>query len=227
MLSFLRNVLEYLSGHGIRGSLRYAWHRISEGWHERRLGIRTSSYVRARALGIENPFANDYAPMDYRGLYNVMRKLAIEPGKDVFLDYGSGMGRVVVVAATYPFAKVIGVELSPKLTQMAEENVSRAQKRLRCSKVELIAADASQWLLPPEVTVVFFFNPFVEELLSTVLGKIRRSVADFPRRLTLIYKPPAGQSETVLDKCGWLRRQWSIPCFGGRSVIGYRAHPGR
>jgi tRNA G46 methylase TrmB len=56
---------------------------------------------------------------------------------DVFVDVGSGMGRVVLQAARYSFRKVIGVEISETLHGIAWENIDRNRQRLRCGDIEL------------------------------------------------------------------------------------------
>jgi predicted RNA methylase len=38
---------------------------------------------------------------------------------EVFLDYGAGLGRVLILAAMLPFKRVIAVELSPILAAKA------------------------------------------------------------------------------------------------------------
>jgi predicted RNA methylase len=52
----------------------------------------------------------DYMPIPYRHLARMLSKVDMREDC-VFLDYGSGMGRVATVAATYPIRRVIGVEL--------------------------------------------------------------------------------------------------------------------
>jgi cyclopropane fatty-acyl-phospholipid synthase-like methyltransferase len=51
------------------------------------------------------------ASTDYRSFRRVMRHIGVRE-QDVFLDYGSGLGRVLLMAAQYPFRRVLGVELS-------------------------------------------------------------------------------------------------------------------
>ena len=40
-----------------------------------------------------------------------------------FIDLGSGKGRAVLLASLYPFRRLIGVEFSPELTEVARLNV--------------------------------------------------------------------------------------------------------
>ena len=60
----------------------------------------------------------------------------------VFVDFGSGKGRVVMIAASFPFKAVIGVELSSELHQIAMENVRRAAPRL--SNIQRISIEMFQ-----------------------------------------------------------------------------------
>lgn len=219
---YLRKVFSYLAAHGARATALYAVARLSEIWHERRIGIKTSGYVRAAALGISNPCASDYHATDYRTLFRVMKRLSTKTGTGVFLDYGSGMGRVVVVAAMYPFRKVLGVELSRTLNGIARSNLARARKHLRCRDVEVIEGNASDFPFPAEVTFVFLFNPFVGAVLQEVFEKIRVSVAQSPRQLTIVYKPPRGMVASALDEVDWLERSWIVKDFQGRPIIAYR-----
>ena len=118
----------------------------------------------------------------YRAIHRVLRRVQIRPGEDVFLDYGSGMGRAVVVAATYPFRKVIGIELSPELNDVARDNIKRARAKLVCNDIELITMDARHYVVPPDATVVLLFNPFEGSLLTRVFPKSRRVVGDVPKK---------------------------------------------
>src|ERR687885_509057 len=55
---------------------------------------------------------------NYRGAHRLLRDIAISED-DVLIDFGSGKGRVLFLAAHYGFRKIIGVELSAKLNQIA------------------------------------------------------------------------------------------------------------
>src|SRR5262249_59289520 len=96
----------------------------------------------------------DYTATDWITLRRGLGYLDVGPD-DVFVDLGSGKGRVLLMAAMHPFKRVIGVELSAKLNAIARTNVERASHRLRCKEVELVVADATEYELPDDVTVVF------------------------------------------------------------------------
>ncbi len=220
MLSLPQKVLAYQREFGLRRTMRHAVHRLSESWHERRLGIESAAYVQLPQLGIHNAQCKPYAPAEHRTLRRVMGALTIRTGKDVFIDFGSGMGRVVVVAATHPFKRVIGVEIAAALNDVARENVQRAKSHLKCHNIELLAADANTYTLPNDVSIVFIYNSFVGEILSNVLTNIRRSLDEAPRALTLVYANPR-HFESELRSRDWLRktRELTAPYTGQKVYI--------
>ena len=61
----------------------------------------------------------------------IINSLRIDFREFTFLDIGSGKGRALLLAAEYPFRRIVGVELMPELNSMAEENIRRfaSQKR--------------------------------------------------------------------------------------------------
>jgi hypothetical protein len=69
----------------------------------------------------------------------------------VFVDFGSGLGKVLLLASVYPFRSVIGVEFSPELHRLACENIRRyASGTQQCNKLFSVCQDAAEFRLPPE-----------------------------------------------------------------------------
>jgi len=169
-------------------SARRAKKRASALIRER--GLRdTGEVVEHAELGLPSDDYVRYEASAWRWLPRALRGRTIERG-DVFVDLGSGKGRVVLAAARYPFARVIGVEITASLTEFARENVARAEDRIRCGEVELVTADVVDWPIPPDVNYVYLFNPLQGEGFRRVVANIVSSLAERPRRLTLIYANP-------------------------------------
>jgi SAM-dependent methyltransferase len=109
-----------------------------------------------------------------------------------FIDYGAGKGRVLLIAARHPFERVVGIELSEPLIRIASANV--AAYRLRhpelCA-IELIQADALDYVLPQTPCVLFFYDPFEAGLMARIGQKVRESFIANPRKLFIIYYSPA------------------------------------
>jgi Methyltransferase domain len=109
---------------------------------------------------------------------------------DVFVDFGSGKGRMVYQAATYPFARVIGVEISAKLNDVARQNIARNRQKLACENVEFVTIDAAEFAIPDDMTFAYLYHPFSGPTLEAVIGNIIQSLDRNPRTLTLIYQMP-------------------------------------
>ncbi|HEY2990396.1 MAG TPA: class I SAM-dependent methyltransferase [Candidatus Binatia bacterium] len=191
------------------GKLRHALHRILERLYDWRFGIFSHMEVYINEFGVTDTACHDYAASSYLRFRQLMKLITIRAGMDVFLDFGSGMGRAVVLASTYPFRKVIGVELVRDLHSIAQENVQRARPRLRCRDIELHNVDARAFRIPPEVTVVYFWNPFSQHVLAQVFANIRQSIVESPRQVTILYLSPANPTEldNIQDGLQWLRER--------------------
>ena len=111
--------------------------------------------------------------------------------RDTFVDFGCGKGRVVHQAAKRPFRRVIGVEISPALAEIARANLATRRHQHRCPNVEIVVADAKDFRVPDDLTIAYFWHPFTGETLEAVLRGIVDSIDRHPRRVRLIYLGPA------------------------------------
>jgi cyclopropane fatty-acyl-phospholipid synthase-like methyltransferase len=73
--------------------------------------VDTAERVDLAELGLDAPDRVDYEAGGWRDLRGVLRPTEVLPG-EVFLDLGSGKGRMVLSAARFPVRRIIGVELS-------------------------------------------------------------------------------------------------------------------
>jgi len=176
-------------------------------FREWRLGIQTGEFDGLQ-VGDEGDH-HGYEPVEFRCFDLIMQRLAVRPGKDVFLDYGCGKGRAVVLAATYPYRRVLGLELSPELCEIARQQVKRAYNKLHCREVEILQADAALFPLPDDVNHVFLFNSFKGEVLQGTLEQVRQSLVRVPRTLSLVYMIPTDQDDP-LAQLSWLEYRSEI-----------------
>lgn len=185
---------------------RNLWQRVHayiyDFLRERSLGIDTASWVEWVGAGSDSQCMN-YEPLAYWHIERVLEAMPVNPGVDVFVDYGSGKGRVIAVAALRPFKRVIGVELLTELSGIAEENIHRASSRFKCGTTGVVTCDAASYALPPDATHVFLFNPFCGSILDAVLVQIRESWLRHRRSMTIAYVVPAGL-DNPLNRCDWL-----------------------
>lgn len=156
---------------------------------ERALGIDTTGIIEEEEIYVSEPEREGYQGSGWIDLRRMLRPGEVNPD-DVFLDLGSGKGKVVMLAARYPFARVIGVEISEQLTEIARRNLAAARGRRRCRHVELVTADVLEYEIPADASVVYLYNPFRGSLFDAVIAKLIDSVDRHPRTVRVIYLNP-------------------------------------
>jgi len=152
-------------------------------------GIREIRTLDAAALP-NACYAVRYGPSGEQGVRASLGKLNINPSNFTFIDFGSGKGRVLLIAAGLPFRAVVGIEFSRELHEIAVQNISRfPQHLISAGAVTSRCEDAASFPLPPSNLVCYFHNPFGPPVLSEV---VTRLVAhhDSGYRILVIYLDP-------------------------------------
>jgi SAM-dependent methyltransferase len=232
MLSKIRTVVGRARRFGLRDTTKYVAYRFYDACQLGRFGIRRAvkaamDMVDRQRLGVTNPECYSHNPSPSFYIFRrAMRRFVLPTADDVFLDYGSGLGTVLLMASLFPFRRIIGVEYSAALNARAEEIIAGVRERLVCPAVELVTADAAEYPLPAEVTVIYFFNPFGGALLARVCETIRQSLAEAPRDLRIVYYSPDKFEQAVagakwLEKLGEVR----IPAITPYATAVYRGLP--
>jgi SAM-dependent methyltransferase len=164
------------------GDIDFDWdHRVDTTWSNLALRTRIRELLAGRG----------YQPTDPLTFHQVMAQLPIDFSAFTFVDLGSGKGRALLMAADYPFRRIIGVELLPELHAIAQDNVRRySSPRQQCRDFELHCGDARHFPLPPEPLVIFLFDPFPEEILREVIRGVEQSLKEFPRPVFVAYQNP-------------------------------------
>jgi hypothetical protein len=103
---------------------------------------------------------------------HLLDSLSIDFPRTTFIDMGSGKGRVLLVAAEYPFKEVLGIEFAEQLHEIAVQNIRSYRGRLRCRTVRSLCLDAVDFILPGGPLLLHFFNPFPGPVLQRVLSNI-------------------------------------------------------
>jgi SAM-dependent methyltransferase len=125
-----------------------------------------------------------------------------------FVDLGCGKGRALMMASTYPFREVIGVELNPGLAAIAEANRATWTEAGRAvSPIRIVCQDATEFVFPPGHCLLYLFNPFTTPVVEQLLTQIEHQFADRPGMLDVIYFNP--QSEQLFHPHSGFRQLWS------------------
>ncbi len=115
-----------------------------------------------------------------------------------FVDYGSGKGRVLMLAAEQGFRKATGIEFAGELVAVARKNVEIFNRsRTKPAVIEVLHMDARDYALPDVPLVLFFFSPFKGAVLDRVLANVTASYARNPRPLFLVF---SGQSPESIER---------------------------
>jgi hypothetical protein len=147
---------------------------------------------RDRLLG---EFHSAYQPTEPALFKQMMAILEIDFRNFTFIDVGSGKGRVLLMAADYPFRRIIGVELLSDLHRVAHENIGAYKSDLQqCFAVETVLGDVRQFVFPAEPVVLYLFNPLPESGLIEVMANLERSLRENPRSAFVLYHNPLLES---------------------------------
>jgi len=132
---------------------------------------------------------------------------------DAIVDFGCGKGGILISLSRYPFAKIVGVEISPELGEIAKNNI----RKLKIRNVEIECCDASNFRGLDEFNYFYFFDPFPCVVMKEVLDNIEESLNDNPRKVTIIYLNP--NCHDLLDASGIFRKTQEIPHFEHKCFI--------
>ena len=119
-------------------------------------------------------FAHRYQGTPIAILHRIIRRLKLDRQRFTFIDLGSGKGRVLLIAAQYPFKSVIGVEFSKTLHDIALSNIGKfIGAGATHTNVDSINCDAGEFDFS-EIgdKIVFCYNPFGADLMLRVLDNL-------------------------------------------------------
>lgn len=147
-----------------------------------------------RELAIQSPNAKwglPYAPTHPDFFGKVVGSLPVQLTDYNFIDLGAGKGLALLLASKYPFQKIIGIEYSKVLVDLATENISSYKEQGgNHSSIECIWGDAADFDLPNSPTVLYLFNPFQGRVMDRVIANLENSLRAVPRDLWVIYRIP-------------------------------------
>jgi predicted RNA methylase len=151
---------------------------IEDRWFDFYHNVDTSSQLHEEENRVwrEDKVNFHYLPIRPKCVRRVLRHLPVDIRSEyTFIDYGSGKGRALLVAAGLGFRQLLGIELRKELHDRASKNFREYRNLAPCT-MESINMDAAEYELPNEKLVLFFFNPFGSEVMATVIRKLGASL---------------------------------------------------
>ncbi len=195
---------------------------------DQRFGISTVGTVLTDDMGVDGEkkdHAIEYSPTGHIEFGILLEKLGrcTDLSGCSFIDYGSGKGRVVLMASEFPFVRSMGVEMSPKLHAAAEQNIrSFHSPRQQCQDVRSILGDATKLEIPDGPIVAFFFNPFDDVILSRVMANLQQAWSASPREMVCIYHNPVHRD--LFDNSEFWNEQDGL-CHDEEQWVVYASNP--
>jgi SAM-dependent methyltransferase len=206
MLAFAKHCASFVRYYGIVASLREIRPLIRELLYKTeeraeradgfdgRHGTDTSGMVMPWELKDrrnEPADGNPYASLTSDRIRTLIAAAPVVAGETVFVDLGSGKGRVLLVAQEFPFSRIVGVEWSSELTAIARSNLAvAAGADAPDDRFVLLQMDAGAYEFPLAPLVLFLFNPFGDETMARVVAGLERSLVAYPRSIFVIYANP-------------------------------------
>jgi SAM-dependent methyltransferase len=186
-VDYLKETIRSVRSNGLRGTFTIALNHVKRktatyaDWgFDRKHGIDTCALRSLNDLDVDEalkPALRGYEASPVRVIRAMLRSMPIDHSRFTFIDYGSGKGRVLLLASEYPYKKIIGVELSKALHDIAEANIQRWKSpSQKCHEIVSVNANAIEFGLPEGPLVLFFFTPFLEPVLAKVVDRIQAHV---------------------------------------------------
>jgi hypothetical protein len=192
-------------------------HLVAHGFDLRyRVHTRGRAEPREMAvIGDKGAHATDYWATTARFARHMIRHLPItDVSNYTFIDMGSGKGRMLLVAAEFPFRRIIGVEFAVDLDAIARKNVKAYRNRRQlCFNLEPVLTDATRYDFPPGPLVVYFYNPFDRYVMELVIQNLDQSIAEHPRDVIVVYWNPIFSE--VIEAARHLKVYAKCPYVGG------------
>lgn len=237
LLTHLRLLQGSLRTRGVRGTLGRAWRIVvqrselrrkshADEAFDRQHGVDTATWVRVPDLDTSSAnveHAVRYEPSSVSEFELLMAKLRVDHSDFTFVDYGSGKGRVLLLAAEYPFKRIVGVEFAKSLHDISQENIATLGPE--AGRIETLHVDATEFDPPSDPLVLYFFHPFGVPPLKQVLARVLGSLEREPRPAYVVLTGPPDFAEAVeesgfepvdVDELGWMTRGVFVAPSNGR-----------
>ena len=197
-MNHLKEFVATLKTKGLKESCSRGWNHVKRKTFtygdllfDVKHGIDTCGQKSILDLDIDPSMKGDsisYEPSPVKVVRSILEALSIAHPNFTFVDFGSGKGRVLLLASEYPFKKVIGVELSRGLHEIAEQNIRKwTSSSSKSTDVASVNMNALEFRLPEEPLVLFFFTPFLGSVFTEVVNKIRANLTSSRHPIHIVY----------------------------------------
>ena len=217
----LNHTWDYIRHRGVYSSMIFFLNAVIEWiWF---VSHRKSSVnpikLNAIEAGLDNKeHSTFYLPTPIIPFRKLMKKLS-PLNNFVFVDYGAGKGRSMILAEECGFAKVKGLEFSLSLYKSAQKNIQNYMKKKVSANFELLNMDVSAYTVKKEDNFFYFFNPFNDFILNQCLNNIHFSLKKDPRKALLIYQINQRDNTSFITAKNFFKLKEIFTFFGTRFYV--------
>ncbi len=137
---------------------------------DRRYGVETSKSVYVTATDSPNYIHGyGYQASEEAAIRWCIENCGMPLPETTFVDVGCGKGRALIIAAMYPFKRIIGIEYAPDLAKTCRKNLKKLHLSDKC---EIVVGDAVDFRFPNGKLLALLFNPFNHFILDRVLKNL-------------------------------------------------------
>jgi SAM-dependent methyltransferase len=168
---------------------------------DREHGTETQGIIKVYKLDAVNTsyiHSHGYEPCETSRLRSDLAVPPIQREQYDFLDLGCGKGRALIIAGEMGFRSVVGVELSPMLSEVAARNL-----RICGVNGYVVTQDVSLFEVPDTPCICYLFDPFGKQVMQKFLANLERRLRRSRNDLWVIYQDPVYAE--VLESCPFLR----------------------
>lgn len=193
-----QRLLRSLKRHGFRGTFQRAFIKAPVAPRTARAlpphpfdllhGTETGGRISSGDLGavsLSALYATGYLGVPPSTLRPALAALPIRYEDFSFIDIGCGKGRALLIAAEYPFQRLVGIEIAQELCSIARANV--ALKSDWQNRISVVNQDASTFDFPEGPLVLFLYHPFYTPVLRRLLENLERHLRRSPRPTYLLH----------------------------------------
>jgi predicted RNA methylase len=152
----------------------------------------TETYLRLDVRVTDEPRADavwGYGAVNHDFFREIFRAVPTALAPYAFVDVGSGKGAAVLMASEFPFRRLIGLELTPELIDIARRNVQQFNSKTGAQLAPLwVHCDFFKWPLPDEPLLFFFNNPFPDQITLEALDHLERVVSAHRHPVLLVFR---------------------------------------
>jgi SAM-dependent methyltransferase len=169
--------------------------RLSRDGFDEAHGTDTAEIMAGRELGSGvtrgGHIASHYETTSAAAIRTALDSLPVDLSSFTFVDLGCGKGKPLMIAASYPFRRLVGVDISSACIDVARRNLGvYGPDSIDPSRVELITMDVEDFAFPAEPLVLYLFNPFPPKLMERVIENLEGSLRARPRQAAIVYVNP-------------------------------------